>query len=195
MKGDIVNTYRLLALPAVMALVWLLSSEARSPGGDLPSDAVKRLKEFDAEAEAIQKKADAEIMARRDKLIADLQTLQESYTKAGKLDEAVTIRDRIRSLTLKGKWVGPWRNSAGQGGDDDGLEITEEADGKIKGEKESAFTGERLCNNTIYFETKTATRLYRYIGRVKDGELILHYFAERLDVGGYYFGVCVLRRK
>jgi choice-of-anchor C domain-containing protein len=48
--------------------------------------------------EAIRKKADAEIQALRSKLLEALQTLQETYTKAGKLDEAVAIRGHIRQL-------------------------------------------------------------------------------------------------
>jgi hypothetical protein len=64
----------------------------------LPSDAAKRIKKFEGEAEVIQKKAEADIKARKDELIEDLKALQETYNKAGKLDEAAAIRDRIRQL-------------------------------------------------------------------------------------------------
>jgi RNA polymerase sigma factor (sigma-70 family) len=65
---------------------------------DLPSDAATRLKEFEAAAEAIRKKADAEMQVLRDKLLADLRAMLEASTQAGKLDEAVAIRERIRQL-------------------------------------------------------------------------------------------------
>jgi WD40 repeat protein len=89
------NTCRLLLF---LTLGWLLASATANPGDELPSDAAKRVKEFEGEQEAIQKKADVDIKARRGKLIEDLQALQEGYTKAGKLDEAVAIRERIRQL-------------------------------------------------------------------------------------------------
>jgi choice-of-anchor C domain-containing protein len=72
------------------------NDEPQHAGSALPGDAAKRIREFEAQAEAIQKKADAEIQAQRDKLLAELQALLEAYTKAGRLDEAVAIRDRIR---------------------------------------------------------------------------------------------------
>jgi RNA polymerase sigma factor (sigma-70 family) len=71
---------------------------AQQTDPDLPRDAAKRIREFETEAEAIQKKADDEIQTRRDKLVMELQALLESYTKAGKLDEAVAIRERLRPL-------------------------------------------------------------------------------------------------
>jgi RNA polymerase sigma-70 factor (ECF subfamily) len=74
------------------------NDESQQTDPDLPRDAAKRIREFEAEAEAIQKKADAEIQARRDKLIVDLQALVESYTKAGKLAEAEAIRQRLEPL-------------------------------------------------------------------------------------------------
>jgi hypothetical protein len=70
----------------------------QGPSPKLPGDAAKRIKEFEAEAAAIQKKADAEIKARKNKLIEDLQSLQEAYTKDGKRDEAEAVRGRILQL-------------------------------------------------------------------------------------------------
>jgi choice-of-anchor C domain-containing protein len=81
-----------------LALVWFVLSPMRTTGDDLPEDARKRVKEFEAEEEAIRKKAEADIKTRRLKLIEDLQALQLAYTKEGKLDEAVAIRERIRQL-------------------------------------------------------------------------------------------------
>jgi choice-of-anchor C domain-containing protein len=87
--------YRLLRLVAV---VWLLASLTATNGGDLPSDAAKQVKEFEAEAEAIQNKADAEIHARRVKLIEELQKLAKAYAQTGEVDAAAAIRERIRQL-------------------------------------------------------------------------------------------------
>jgi choice-of-anchor C domain-containing protein len=79
----------------------VIATQARAD--DLPSDATKRIKEFEAEAEAIRKKADDEINARHDKLIADLEQLKKEYTKAGELDAALAIRERIRQLKESGE--------------------------------------------------------------------------------------------
>jgi WD40 repeat protein len=65
---------------------------------DPPSDAAKRIEQFEGEAEAIRSKADAEVRTSRDKLVEDLQGMQNAYCKAEKLDEAVAVRDRIRRL-------------------------------------------------------------------------------------------------
>jgi choice-of-anchor C domain-containing protein len=88
------GAYRALLLVAAM---WLVAALAAT-GGDLPSDAAKQVKEFEAEAEAIQKKADAEILARRLKLIDELQKLAKAYAQTGEVDAASAIRERIRQL-------------------------------------------------------------------------------------------------
>ena len=64
----------------------------------MPSDASKLVDAFNQEAEAIRRKADAEIKTRRDALVIKLQELQDRYTKNAMLDEAVAIRDQIRQL-------------------------------------------------------------------------------------------------
>src|SRR5437016_392671 len=82
----------------VMALVWM-SSPAKGEG--LPDDARKLLAEWEQEVAAIQQKADQDARASTEKFIEPLQKLQDTYTKAGKLDEAVAIRDRIRELRAR----------------------------------------------------------------------------------------------
>lgn len=69
----------------------------------LPGDVLDQIRAFEADAREIQQKADAKIKARRQQLIRDLQVLQDTYTKAGKLDEAVGIRDRIQQLKAQTK--------------------------------------------------------------------------------------------
>src|SRR5262245_33217782 len=72
--------------------------ETKALADDLPSDATKRIKRFEAETEDIRKKADDDINASRDKLIADLEKMKTDYTKAGDLDAALAIRGRIQQL-------------------------------------------------------------------------------------------------
>jgi beta-lactamase regulating signal transducer with metallopeptidase domain len=63
----------------------------------LPDDGDKLLKAFEADRAAIRSEADAKIAAKHMALVKALQDLQEAYTKAGKLDEAVAIRDYLRN--------------------------------------------------------------------------------------------------
>src|SRR5262249_7728571 len=70
------------------------------------SDAAKLIGDFERQEKAIRKKADAESRMCEDKLISDLQALLNDHAKAGKLDEATGIRDRIRQL--KGASASIW---------------------------------------------------------------------------------------
>jgi len=47
--------------------------------------------------ESIQKEMEAKLAALRGAVIQSLQALQDQYTKAGKLDEAVAIRDYLKA--------------------------------------------------------------------------------------------------
>jgi choice-of-anchor C domain-containing protein len=84
-------------LVPVVLIVGLLALPSR--GGDLPADAEKRLKEFEVEQAAIRAKAEAEVVAAREKLVKDLTVLKEGYEKAGKADDAKAVADRIAALT------------------------------------------------------------------------------------------------
>jgi hypothetical protein len=63
----------------------------------LPEDAQNSLKTYETERDAIEKEIDAKLEARRQAVIKELEALQERYTKAGKLDEAVAIRDFLKA--------------------------------------------------------------------------------------------------
>ena len=102
--------YRLLSLLAALCVFAALPA---TRGDDLPSDAVKRIKEFEAEDEAIRNKAEAELNARHDKLIADLENLKKEYTRSGDLDAALAIRERVRQLKEKPEPVGEVRRFEG----------------------------------------------------------------------------------
>jgi hypothetical protein len=64
----------------------------------LPDEASDEIASATKDVEKINAKAAAEVDARELKLLEVLAQLQDKYTKAGKLDEALAIRARIRSL-------------------------------------------------------------------------------------------------
>lgn len=72
-------------------LSWAMST------ADLPEDGKKLLQSFETDREALEQEHDRKIKAREDELMKALQALQDQYTKAGKLDEAVAVRDYIRA--------------------------------------------------------------------------------------------------
>jgi beta-lactamase regulating signal transducer with metallopeptidase domain len=65
--------------------------------GALPTDGRQLVEEFDKERLAIQQEADRRVNARRETVVKALEALQMEYAKAGKLDEAVAIRDYLRA--------------------------------------------------------------------------------------------------
>jgi hypothetical protein len=70
---------------------------AISPSEDLPPDGLQLIETFDRERQAIQAETERRLEERREAVIKALTDLQEQYTKAGKLDEAVAIRDYLRA--------------------------------------------------------------------------------------------------
>jgi beta-lactamase regulating signal transducer with metallopeptidase domain len=69
----------------------------RSLATNLPADGQDLVKGFETQRDAIEKEADQKIAAGQEALMKALQDLQDKYAKAGKLDEAVAIRDYIRA--------------------------------------------------------------------------------------------------
>jgi beta-lactamase regulating signal transducer with metallopeptidase domain len=63
----------------------------------LPEEGQKLVENFSSAREAIQKEADAKVESERQAVIKRLQALQDEYAKAGKLDEAVAIRDYLKA--------------------------------------------------------------------------------------------------
>jgi ABC-type uncharacterized transport system auxiliary subunit len=63
----------------------------------LTDDGQKLVTDYSTDLEAIQKEMQAKLDARREAVIQSLQALQDQYTKAGKLDEAVAIRDYLKA--------------------------------------------------------------------------------------------------
>ena len=72
----------------------------------LPADGQQLLEAFEADTKAIQEEANQKTEARRAAAIKSLEALQDRYTKDGKLDEAIAIRDYLRA---GGPGAGPGR--------------------------------------------------------------------------------------
>jgi RNA polymerase sigma factor (sigma-70 family) len=87
------NSHREAPAPQVYA-----DEQPREVNTDPSADAARRPHDIEAQPAAILEKANAQIQARRDKLIAKLQTLEEIYAKAGILNGAVAIREQIGEL-------------------------------------------------------------------------------------------------
>jgi hypothetical protein len=83
------------APPAVRKVspVWAIAPNLDA----LPADAKELAQGFEKDRAAIQAEVDKKVEARRTELVKALEALQEQYTKAGKLDEAVAIRDYIKA--------------------------------------------------------------------------------------------------
>jgi hypothetical protein len=64
----------------------------------LPGKAETRIVQYEKEVQVIREKANAEILTRKQRLIADLNLVLEGLTKEGKLDEAVALREQIKDL-------------------------------------------------------------------------------------------------
>ncbi len=82
---------------AIVVLVLVLGS-ASAPGGELPQDAAKLISKFELTAEKIRQRAEDEINPFRKQVIRKLKSLQDKYTRAAMLDEALAVRDEIRAL-------------------------------------------------------------------------------------------------
>lgn len=65
---------------------------------DLPAEAGAVVEEYQRAARTVQVKAEAELKPFQEKAIQRLKTLQDQYTRAAKLDQALAVRDAIRVL-------------------------------------------------------------------------------------------------
>jgi hypothetical protein len=83
---------------AVVQLGLILFPASRAAADDLPADAKEEVDQFRRESARISEDAEAKIAAKKADLVERLRALQTKYTKEGKLDEAVAIRDRVRQL-------------------------------------------------------------------------------------------------
>jgi hypothetical protein len=84
-----------LALISAVLLSWAPRTPAQV---DLPPAAKEVVKQFEDEAVEVEKKIDAEVKKRTEKTAVELKKVQDLFCKEAKLDEAVAVRDLIRSL-------------------------------------------------------------------------------------------------
>lgn len=77
--------------------VWVGSAN-RVFAEDLPPEAAKLVAAFDEDVEAIRAEAERKVGEEAKALAVKLKAIQDQYTKDAKLDEAVAIRDYIRTL-------------------------------------------------------------------------------------------------
>jgi hypothetical protein len=75
-----------------MEPVWYVGNRVK-----LPAEGQQLVQAFDEDVTAIHKEVEPKVEARRQAAIKSLEALQEQFTKAGKLDEAVAIRDYLRA--------------------------------------------------------------------------------------------------
>src|SRR4051812_4343936 len=83
---------------AVLQLGLVLTPAGRAGADDLPAEAKQEVDRLRRETARIGEDAEAKIAAKKADLVQRLRTLQTKYTKEGKLDEAVAIRDRVPLL-------------------------------------------------------------------------------------------------
>jgi len=84
-----------LAAPGPHGPVQQRTAQA-APAESLPADAREVLAAYQAEETKARQELEAKLAPKRHELIMQLRALQDRYTKAGALDEAVAIRDLIR---------------------------------------------------------------------------------------------------
>jgi hypothetical protein len=87
--------------PIRSVIVVLLSAVGfaqASVAEDLPGDAQKIVDSFDKAAAAVRERAEAELNALRKTAVQQLQPIQDRYTRAAKLDEALAVREAIRAV-------------------------------------------------------------------------------------------------
>ncbi len=93
MKANAVLLVGALAVAAASPL-----ARAADPPAKPPDEFQKVMAELEKDFNAIDAKARQEKAERLGKTLKQLQDLQDAYTKAGKLDEAVAVRDSLRRL-------------------------------------------------------------------------------------------------
>jgi hypothetical protein len=76
----------------------VLTPAPRAAADAFPADAQAEIEQFQREATRIGLDAEAKVAAQKADLLKRLRALQTKYTKEGKLDEAVAIRDRVRQI-------------------------------------------------------------------------------------------------
>lgn len=82
---------KIVAVPAKSSAFYVFNTTK------LPAEGQQLVETYDADVAAIYKEIEQKAEARRQAAIKSLEALQDQLTKAGKLDEAVAVRDYLRS--------------------------------------------------------------------------------------------------
>lgn len=109
---------------------------AASSGENLPEEVTMIIEAGDREIAAIRKKAEEDVRKVSDTRLAQLEQLQDKFTKAGKLELAVAVRDKIRELklgTAPGGDPGNLEQFGGHVGQAFYFELTGATEGRIYG--------------------------------------------------------------
>jgi hypothetical protein len=88
---------RLAVMPLIQAPTQRRNLTVTVSHQNLTGEGQALLERYQADREAILRKVEQEVDARRQVLRDQLQALQDEHTKAGRLDEAVAIRDFLRA--------------------------------------------------------------------------------------------------
>ncbi|MEK6258387.1 MAG: LCCL domain-containing protein [Planctomycetota bacterium] len=135
---------------------------------DLPPAASALLKTFDQESEQIRARIEAEIAAKREVLIQQLQAMQDGYTREAKLDEAVAIREAIRKLRRSGMTVLSYPNVQGGYG---GLTTYRGQNGKVLHFEVVGSNSGSIYGTDIYTDDSDLSTVAVHAGLLKVGEM------------------------
>ena len=134
---------------------------------DLPPAASALLKTFDQESDQIRARIEAEIAAKREVLIQQLQAMQDGYTREAKLDEAVAIRDAIRKLRRTGMTVLTYPEANGGYG---GLISYRGQSGKVLHFEVIGSNSGSIYGSDIYTDDSDLSTAAVHVGPLKVGE-------------------------
>lgn len=138
-----------------------------APQDDLPPAASGLLKTFAQESDAIRARMEAEVSAKREVLIQQLQAMQDGYTREAKLDEAVAIRDQIRKLRRSGMTVISYPNGPGGYG---GLTTYRGQNGKVLHFEVIGSNSGSIYGTDIYTDDSDLSTAAVHAGLLKVGE-------------------------
>jgi hypothetical protein len=135
--------------------------------GEIPADAKTIVESYQAFEAGVMKKAADELKPQFEKMIADLQALQDKLTKAGDLDGAVAVRDKINEIkTAKATNGEPVLPDPGTMQNMAGVEPGKTVLFKVKGKTE----GDSLWGTDKYTTDSSLAMACVHAGVLKDGE-------------------------
>jgi hypothetical protein len=146
---------------AVRDLIRNLRAGVNTEGSaDLPAAAQEVLKQYQQEEAEIYEKAEADAKKGKEKILSELQKLQDSYCRDAKLDEAVAVRDVIRGFLDGGNTALP----------DPGNMVQTEVGKVFYYNVTGATTGGTVYGGGIYVPGSTLSMTAVHAGVLKDGQ-------------------------